>query len=202
MPAKRFFGGLLGALLAALLSPGVATASCGEIPSVAGSLTDTKVVFVGTVTSLENSRRWATVEVNEVWKGTGVPAEVEVRAGPKDPPGPSGVATSVDRYYKLGRQYLFFPFRGSGEIYRDNACTATTRFKPDLESFRPAGVEDPTPQPSASPNAPPVEQTAEETESPAWWVPLIPVAVVALVVAAVVALGLWRSRTSLRGPGG
>ena len=49
--------------------------------------------------------------------------------------------TSVDRSYKEGTAYLFVPFRGSGDLFRDNICTRTTVYKPSLDRFRPPSAE-------------------------------------------------------------
>lgn len=161
-----------------------ASASCGEIPTIETALAESETVFVGTVTSLENGRRWATVEVEDVWKGEIVSAEVEVRAGPGDPPGPQNVATSADRHYKLGRQYLFFPFRGDGAVYRDNACTATSAFRPALESFRPPSALEVSPSATAGPDGTAI--TADPNSSAYLW--LVGGAVVLVVAGGL----LWR----------
>ena len=106
-------------------------------------------VFVGTVAAVENHGTWAIVDVIEVWKGV-VDDRVEVRAGPKDPPGPISVATSVDRSYREGKTYLFLPYAGSGGRFKDNACTATSVYRPELERLRPASLAGPSPSPSPS----------------------------------------------------
>jgi len=47
-----------------------AHASCvGPVP-FPRAIEAAPAVFVGTVTAVENNRRWATVQVGEVWKGT------------------------------------------------------------------------------------------------------------------------------------
>ena len=145
--------------LALIAIPSVpAAASCGTVPPVRKALSSSTVVFVGTVVSLENLDRWATVQVDEVWKGEDVPEEVEVRAGPKG----ERTMTTVDRSYVLGRQYLFFlfsPYRDPPDFYRDTACSATTRFKQELTKFRPAGLEE-SPLGSMAPTPSPVETDA------------------------------------------
>jgi hypothetical protein len=88
---------------------GSATASCAAPAPLREAIKDAPAVFVGTVIETANRSRWATVHVEEVRKGTGLPDEVEVRAGPEDPPGPGGTATSVDRTYTSGTRYLFVP---------------------------------------------------------------------------------------------
>lgn len=116
-------------------------ASCAPPMPIPRAIEISPAVFVGTVAELENADRWAIVDVIEVWSGT-VDDRVEVRGGPKDPPGPLSSATSVDRSYKLGETYLFVVERGSGSTFRDNICTSTTPYKPELDRFRPASAED------------------------------------------------------------
>lgn len=131
-------------VFALVMLPSVpASASCGTVPTVRKALATADVAFVGTVVSLENLDRWATVKVDEVWKGEGVPEEVELRAGPKG----ERTMTTVDRTYVLGRQYLFFPYRDRPAFYRDSACSATTAYGPRLVRFRPASLEE-APSPS------------------------------------------------------
>ncbi len=138
----------------ALLSVGVvfsvatpASASCVIPPPMAKAIREAPAVFVGTVVETSNMRRWVTVAVSEVWKGN-VGPEVEVRAGPKDPPGPTGVSTSVDRHYRDGETYLFLPYRGDGNKFRDSDCSRTTRYESRLDRFKPAGAESPSPSES------------------------------------------------------
>jgi hypothetical protein len=119
---------------------GPAAASCAPPEAFPEAIKNAPAAFVGTVTGTANRSRWATVRVEEVWKGTELAEgeEVEVRAGPKDPPGPGGSATSVDRAYRTGTRYLFVPYkRPSHAIFTDNACTRTSEFRPRLERFRP-----------------------------------------------------------------
>lgn len=125
------------------LTPVPALASCGPTPPLDRAIEEAETVFVGTVTQLANGGRWATVEVEEIWKGE-VAAEAEVRAGPADPPGPASVITSVDRTYELGVRYLFVPWRArSDEVFFDNRCSATQRYSEGLGRYRPAGAGPP-----------------------------------------------------------
>lgn len=128
----------------------VAAASCAPPLPYEQAFEEARNVFVGRVVSVSNARRWARVEVEDVWKGPELPAVVEVRAGPKDPPGPGRVATSADRHYRTGRRYLFFPYRGNGAVFADDACGRTTVFRPELERLRPVTiVETPAPTETA-----------------------------------------------------
>lgn len=138
---------VLVAASAATLGGEVARASCGSPLPYEEAFAATPIVFVGTVTAVSNGRRWARVAVDEVWKGPELPAVVEVRAGPKDPPGGGGVGTSVDRYYRVRRRYVFFPYRGASPVFRDDACSRTTVFRPELERLRPASLSE-TPAPT------------------------------------------------------
>lgn len=116
-----------------------AHASCAALPPLPQALAEADVVFVGTVIETTNEQRWATVEVEEVWKGEDIPSTAEVRGGPKDPPGPMNVVSSVDTSYREGARYLFVPFNSTNP-YRDNACTPTRRFTPEVQRLRPSHV--------------------------------------------------------------
>lgn len=124
--------------LAAAWAPAGASASCLVLPG-GGPLWDSAdVVFVGTVTGLANNARWATVRVEEIWKGPDVPAEVVVHGGPA-----GNVATSVDRTYTIGLRYLFAVASVDGAL-EDSACSPTTlEDQIDLDAIRPADVRQP-----------------------------------------------------------
>ena len=155
---------ILCALFLQTVAGGPAQASCALPPPLRTAIAQSEHVFVGTVTNLENSRRWATVEVEEVWNDEDLPEEVEVRAGPKDPPGPISSASSVDRSFRLGQRYIFLPFERRGSIFIDNACSRTSRFRPSYERFAPESPEPPqeTDQPSA--NEPDLAQEPDDPE--------------------------------------
>ena len=137
-------------------------------PPLDEAIEDAPAAFVGTVVNLENLRRWATVEVADVWKGQVEPL-VEVRGGPADPKGGGTVVTSVDRHLRLRVTYLFVPHRGEGGIFRDNACSATTRYDEELLRFRPASAPEPTSSPvGGSPRPSPSDLTRSDDKA-AWW---------------------------------
>lgn len=124
--------------LAALWVPASVSASC--LPPVPGAVpwADAEVVFVGTVTSVTNGDRWATVSVEEVWKGPDQPAKVVVRGGPE-----GNTVTSVDRTYAVGGRYIFAVTVEDGALL-DNACSGTTATDGvDLAAARPADVRVP-----------------------------------------------------------
>jgi hypothetical protein len=113
----------------------VALGSCVGQPSLEEGLAQARVVFVGTVAFLENSNRWAIVNVEERWQGADeLGASVEVR-GAGDP----GTSTTIDRSYEP-RRYLFAVEKGAGYLV-DNACSATTLWTDALARLRPDGVE-------------------------------------------------------------
>ena len=106
-------------------------------PPTGRAVKEADIVFVGTVIDTTNGGRWATVEVEEIWKGEDIDSVVEIKAGPADPPGPTMAASSVDRSFDEGARYLFFPFRKQNGTFTDSSCSNTTRFTTDLERFRP-----------------------------------------------------------------
>jgi hypothetical protein len=121
---------LLG-LLAVLLLPVAAHASCAVQLPLSESLAASSVVFTGTVVSVAGGDRIATVLVDVVWKGGDLPEQVEVRGGPGDPQS----ITSVDRSFVKGDKYLFVPIN-EAPPFEDNACTATQEYSPGLENAR------------------------------------------------------------------
>ena len=139
MRTRGLVGAIVLAGMAGALLPGPAQASCGEFPRLPVALEDARTVFVGTVTEVENARRWVQVDVEDLWKGE-APERVEVRAGPADPPGPMQVASSNDRTYKLGETYLFVLW-DTTEPFADSFCSATTRWGPRLAQFDPTPAE-------------------------------------------------------------
>ena len=167
-PVRR---GAAAVVLLALSVPLIATtaaAKCAAPPPMPRAIEDAFAVFVGTVTRLENMRRWATVEVSDVWKGP-VAGVVEVRAGPKDPPGPISAASSVDRRYKRGIDYLFVVSR-PGARFRDSSCSATTRYRPRLDRFRPVSAIGTSPSPTGTPLPRHREAGGGDSPSSVWWI--------------------------------
>lgn len=155
--------------VASFLYTGTASASCAEIPPLERAVEEAPILFVGTVTDTTNADRWATVTVEEVWKGKGIGRAVEVRAGPKDPPGPLMSASSVDRTYQEGVRYLFFPYRARrGTTLSDSSCSSTTRFTSALERYRPASAHEPGPGGNDPDPGSPFEQ--DDALQRPWWV--------------------------------
>ena len=121
--------------LATLWVPSAVSASC--LAPVPGAVpwADADAVFVGTVTSVANGDRWATVRVEEVWQGPDQPAEVVVRGGSE-----GNAATSIDRTYAVGGRYIF-AVTIEGDALLDNACSGTTPAADvDLVAVRPSVV--------------------------------------------------------------
>jgi len=145
---RRLAVGLILSLLTAFAvrQPASAMASCMIGPTLEQASATADTLFVGTVVSTSNGNRWAEVSVEEVWRGPDQPATVVVRGGPL-----GDVFTSVDRSYRAGARYLFFPFADpeSGGL-ADNACTSTTEWTDELARLRPAEVRQPV---GASPDA-------------------------------------------------
>lgn len=126
---------LAGAAISLRTLPGAA--SCAGLPvPVAQAIGSAPTVFVGTVTGTADNDRTATVHVDEVWNGPALPAEVTLHGSPDT----SAAATSVDRHYNSGRQYLFVPEGGAGSDFSDNSCSQTAEFDGGLRALRPSSV--------------------------------------------------------------
>lgn len=115
-------------------APGVAVASCAAPPPIDNAMQTADVVFVGAVRATSNGDRWAEVTVQEIWRGPDLPATVVVQGGPE-----GNMATSVDRSFRVGATYLFFPsVDAASGVLSDTSCSPTTEWTPDLARLRPA----------------------------------------------------------------
>ena len=129
------------AALAFVLTPSAVLADCMMPPPVQEAAATNDVVFVGTVTETSNQNRWASVNVEEIWRGPELPATVIVRGGADA--GAGGGISSVDRTYQAGVKYLFFPYADDQGNLADNTCTNTVEWSADLAQIRPATVRQP-----------------------------------------------------------
>jgi len=132
---KRLTLGLVPAiaLMAMLATPAASLASCAFLPDIKQAATSAEIAFVGTVTATANRGTWATVTVEEVWRGPDQPAEVVIKGGPE-----GNAATSVDRTFEVGVKYLFFPYTDGAAGLADNSCSSTTPWSADMAGLRPA----------------------------------------------------------------
>lgn len=136
------------------------------------------IVFVGTVSATAENNSWATVSIEEVWKGPDLPAVFQVRGGEG-----GNVATSVDREFKAGTRYLFVPYEMQDGFASDNSCSATQEWDAALVGLRPADARGPI---GGTPPAPAPFDLAGA---------LAPIGVAALVAGVLLAVGLLsRSR--------
>ena len=168
----------LALLLLSVVGSLPARASCASPEPIEQAVRGGDVVFVGTVTGLENGGRWVTVRVEERWRSSVTLQDaVAIRGGPA-----AGSATSIDRVYVAAR-YLFVVTPGP-EYFVDNACTPTRLWSRDLALLRPDGVP---PAPEVATNAP--AGALDELD-------LVPVAglIGALLVAVVSYILILRSR--------
>lgn len=168
-----------------LAAPSLGLASCAAPPPFDEAIRDATAVFVGTVIGLHNRDRTATVEVHDVWKGGEIAAEVEVRGGVTQ----RNAFTTVDRTFELSRDYLFVPHGRDGSVFQDNACTRTTRFRAELNRFRPAGAVEPSPT-ATSPR--PLGEVDEDDDGTRWLL----VVGAGLLGAALIAIVLRRRKMS------
>jgi hypothetical protein len=168
----------LAAWLALVPFAPAAAGSCATTPTVADSVLFGDIVFVGSVVGLSNDGRWATVQVEERWRGAaGLAGTVEVHGGPE-----AGASTSNDRVYRATR-YLFVVTAGNGFLV-DDACSGTTAWTADLASYRPTTV---------SPD-PEVVAGSQVTLIDAGAVALVAALLLALLVAIVAYLVILRAR--------
>lgn len=126
------------AALAYVLPPSAVLASCMMPPPVEEAAQNAEIVFVGTVAETSNHNSWASVVVDEVWRGPDQPATVVVKGGPE-----GNMATSVDRSFEVGVKYLFFPYADETGGLADNSCTNTVQWSADLAQLRPADARQP-----------------------------------------------------------
>lgn len=133
-------------MLALVASPGRVLASCAMPPPIVEALAKAEIVFVGTVLATTERNMWATVTVEEVWRGPDLPQVVEVRGG-----GGGDVSSSIDREFGGGVTYLFAPTTLQNGILTDNSCTATRQWEDALAALRPSDARGPI---GGSPPAP------------------------------------------------
>ena len=167
---------LLLGIVAAMLAPTAAQASCVLPPPLRRAIADAPAVFVGTVTEARFNDRWATVSIVEIWKGESIPFSVEVRSGV----GSSNTVTSVDRFYEIGETYLFIPYARKDLVFRDNACTNTTVFTDRVAEFRPATFSTPSPSGEPIPTPVPSIEPSDQERTWVWIVPALFVGALAL----------------------
>jgi hypothetical protein len=142
---RRTLIGML-VVVAFVVIPRPAAASCTLEPTVQAIMPIADYVFVGTVVELDESGKYPTFVVEEQWKGS-VDEEVEVRGGPPDPPGGDGrfMSASTERRYQLGTRYLVTAFQGDSftgeaDAIGDNNCSGTTEWNESLARHRPVGA--------------------------------------------------------------
>ena len=131
----------LGAALAVIgaeARPAAAQVDLGCPPpaEIGDAIDQVASVFTGTVRTLGNQGRTATVEVIRVWKGASVPKRVEVQGTIATQ---AKVSTALDRLYARDRTYLFLPTAGGSPRFRENRCSATRLLTAELAAVAPAG---------------------------------------------------------------
>lgn len=183
-----------------LLLPLPSSASCAPLVDIDTAFANAKVVFIGEIVELADGDRTATVEVEQVLKGSPLPAVVIVHGSLEpSPPGSDRVTgSSVDRRFGLGR-YVFFPIN-SGAPFEDNECTNTHRaVAPDDSS----SLQDtPTSNPPVAVDIqdsegtePPVILPAEVTSPTTEPFPTATTVWVLSGLAALIAAAVWKRRT-------
>lgn len=132
----------LVATAALIATPGIALADCMAPPAFDAAVETADIIVVGTVTEVVNAKRWATVSVEEIWRGPDLPATLLIKGGPD-----ANAASSVDRSFEVGQRYVFFPYVAvdteplpgvaAGGL-ADNSCTSTQVWDDSMAAFRPA----------------------------------------------------------------
>jgi hypothetical protein len=127
------------AALVFVLPPTAVLADCMMPAPIQEAAQTAEIVFVGTVAETSNHNSWASVQVEEVWRGPDLEAAVIVKGGPA-----GNMATSVDRFFEAGVKYLFFPYvDAEGGGLADNSCSNTVPWSADLAPLRPADARPP-----------------------------------------------------------
>jgi len=163
---------------AALAAPSSTFGSCMEPPPLQAEVESAEILFTGTVVEASNDGRWATVAVDEVWRGPDQAVRVVIRGGPEP-----GTATSVDRSFELGVRYLFFPYVEPGTGLADNSCTSTQPWVEELEKLRPDDARQPIDSTGPTDSGGPTGGALEL----GWLMPLV---VAAVVFASLLGVGL------------
>lgn len=134
MHVRTFLSAAALAVAALLPSALPASASCMfDDRPVEAKVQEATFVAVGTVVATRHGGTTAEVQLDEVWKGDASLRRIVVQGGS----GQDGMATSVDRSFVEGTRYLLFP-QPDGNIFLDNACSATQEWSDDLAAARPA----------------------------------------------------------------
>ena len=129
-----------------LAAPGAVLADCMAPPPIEESVETAEIVFVGTVVETSSNNTWASVSVEEIWRGPDLGKNVVVKGGPG-----GDTMTSVDRFFEAGVKYLFLPYvdQEQGGL-ADNSCTNTQPFMIDMAKLRPADARVPIEEAAAA----------------------------------------------------
>lgn len=152
--SKRFLVTVVAAVSFLLLPTVPALSSCiRDDRPLSLKIAEAEIVFVGTVLAVGDAGRTARFQVEEIWRGTELGEQVVVHGGPD-----SQSFSSVDRHWEPGARYLLFP-RGDDGRLRDDECSPTIPWEPQLASFRP---------PDASPSETESGRTPTRAQSTEW----------------------------------
>lgn len=128
----RFLVRVVASLTLLLVATAPASASCiRDDRPLSVKIAESEIVFVGTVLTVDDARRTARVQVEEVWRGPELDEQVVVHGGPD-----ARSSSSVDRHWEPGARYLVFPRQENGRL-QDDACSPTMPWEPQLATFRP-----------------------------------------------------------------
>jgi len=118
--------------------PAGAQADLGCAPDVGidARIDQASTVFTGTVRTVANNGRTATIDVIRVWKGGDLPRRVQVTGTIATQ---SKVVTALDRLYARDSTYLFLPTSGTQPRFAENRCSATRILTAELAAKAPEG---------------------------------------------------------------
>jgi len=168
--------------------PGMAYAcSCIQPGPPADALDQSEAVFSGTVAEVvpQANGVLVTFDVNEVWKGPN---------GPQLTLSTSGSSASCGYDFVQGEEYLVYGFAQEGEL-ATGLCTRTAPLANAVDDLAALG-EGAAPNPGVVPpdQQEPAEQPAEQPAQQSDGLPVLPISIGVVALAAITALGIAFSR--------
>ena len=108
----------------------------GQPQTIAAALDNADAIVVGMVLSTSNMNRYATVRVEEIWRGDVESQIIQIKGGVGPTGGNFATVGEHDRYYRADSRYLF-ELSGSGSRFADDMCSVTVEWDDSLRLDRP-----------------------------------------------------------------